>query len=305
MLESVNQYKTASSNQSTALTTHHSKVFVCLMLLGKVSAALRWNGSQRSKLLDASPTVIQELKEKHPESRPPLEFSQIKGPIEEVDGVIFDSIDSNMIERVAKNLSGSGGPSGTDAETWQHILCSKQFKKKPELLKEAVSLLARKLCCEKIHPQYLKSYIAGRLIPLDKDQGQGVRPIGVGEVIRRIVGKAVMNTLKQDIINNTAPVQLCGGLQGGVEAAIHAVRKIFNDDSTKAILLVDAENAFNSLNRNTALWNLQYICPELFTYILNTYRLEADLFITNSDDIISSQEGTTQGDRSVLLDGMH
>ena len=88
----------------------------------------------------------------------------MKGPIEEVDAVIFDSIDSSRIEKVARDLSGSGGPSGTDAETWQHILCSKQFKKKPELLKEAVAVLARKLCCQKIQPDHLKTYIAGRLI---------------------------------------------------------------------------------------------------------------------------------------------
>ena len=277
---------------------HHNQVFTRLMLLGKVSAALRWNGSQRSKLLDTSPTVIQELKKKHPESSPSLESSLMKGPIEEVDAVIFDSIDSSRIEKVARDLSGSGGPSGTDAETWQHILCSKQFKKKPELLKEAVAVLARKLCCQKIQPDHLKTYIAGRLIPLDKDPG--VRPIGIGEVLRRIVGKAVMTTLKQDIIMNTAPMQLCGGLQGGVEAAIHAVRKIFEEEATEAILLVDAENAFNALNRNTALRNLRYTCPELFTYILNTYRQEADLFIANSDDLIQSQEGTTQGDTSAL-----
>ena len=135
-------------------------------------------------------------------------------------------------------------------------------------------------------------------IPLDKDPG--VRPIGIGEVLRRIVGKAVMTTLNQDIIMNTAPMQLCGGLQGGVEAAIHAVRKIFEEEATEAILLVDAENAFNALNRNTALRNLRYTCPELFTYILNTYRQEADLFIANSDDLIQSQEGTTQGDTSAL-----
>ena len=102
-----------------------------------------------------------------------------------------------------------------------------------------------------------------------------------------------MTILKQDIVSYTAPIQLCGGLQGGVEAAIHAVRRIFNDNSPEAILLVDAENAFNALNRNTALLNLQYTCPELFNYILNTYRQEADLFIPSYKDALTSQEGTT------------
>ena len=39
--------------------------------------------------------------------------------------------------------------------------------------------------------------MACRLIPLDKKPG--LRPIGVGEVLRRIAGKAVMMLFKNDI----------------------------------------------------------------------------------------------------------
>ncbi len=277
---------------------HHEKIFAKLMLQGKVSAALRWNGSQKSKLLETTPNVINDLKEKHPKAHPALNSSLYEGPVDDVSSVIFDSNDSNLVEKVAKQINGSGGPSGIDAEIWQHILCSKQFKKKPEVLRESIALLARKLCCNKINPEYLHAYTAGRLIPLDKNPG--VRPIGVGEVLRRIIGKTIMVTLKLDIINNTCPIQLCGGLQGGVEAAIHTIRRIFDNADTEAILLVDAENAFNSLNRSVALHNLQITCPELFTYILNTYRKPADLFVANSEDKLISEEGTTQGDTCAL-----
>lgn len=123
----------------------------------------------------------------------------------------------------------------------------------------------------------------------------------MGEVLRRIVGKAVTSILKRDLVNSTSPIQVCGGLQGGVEAAIHAVRRIYEDPDTEAVLLVDAENAFNSLNRQAALNNLQYICPEFFKYVLNTYRKPAQLHVANSDDVqISSEEGTTQGDTSAM-----
>ena len=43
------------------------------------------------------------------------------------------------------------------------------------------------------------------------------------------------------------------GLQGGVEAAIHAMRQMYEDPDCDAVLLIDAEKyAFNSLNRNVA-----------------------------------------------------
>ena len=48
-------------------------------------------------------------------------------------------------------------------------------------------------------------------------------------------------------------LQLCAGRRAGCEAAVHAVREIFAHKDTEGILLVDASNAFNSLNHRAAL----------------------------------------------------
>lgn len=69
---------------------------------------------------------------------------------------------------------------------------------------------------------------------------------------------------------------------------------ILEDPTTQGILLVDASNAFNNLNRQAALHNIQLRCPSLATVLINTYRFEADLFIDG--ETITSEEGTTQGD---------
>ena len=61
------------------------------------------------------------------------------------------------------------------------------------------------------------------------------------------------------------------------------------------MLLIDANNAFNALNRQAALHNIQVQCPIIATYAINTYRLSARLFITAGQEILSS-EGPTQGD---------
>ena len=71
-------------------------------------------------------------------------------------------------------------------------------------------------------------------------QWRGFRPIGVGEVIRRIIGKCVTRVAKQDVINASGAMQVCAGQKSGGEAAIHAMRNIFEADETDAALLVDA-----------------------------------------------------------------
>ena len=83
--------------------------------------------------------------------------------------------------------------------------------------------------------------------------------MGIGEVLRRIIGKAITRVLKTDMVKATAPIQVCAGLSGGVEAAVHGLRKIFEDEDTEAIILVDADNAFNRLNRAAALHNILYV----------------------------------------------
>ena len=89
----------------------------------------------------------------------------------------------------------------------------------------------------------------------------------------------------------TGSLQLCGGQVAGVEAAVHAVKEGFLNDETEVV--IDADNAFNRLNRNVALHNIQYTCPPLATTLINVYRAPSDLVIDG--EVILSQEGTTQG----------
>ena len=101
--------------------------------------------------------------------------------------------------------------------------------------------------------------------------------------------------IKGDIQDAAGTLQLCAGQISGSEAAVHAVRSAFEDDDTEAVLLVDATNAFNSLNRKIALHNIRSLCPALSTILINTYRSDSDLFV-DGRDVIHSSEGTTQGD---------
>lgn len=71
------------------------------------------------------------------------------------------------------------------------------------------------------------------------------------------------------------------------------MRHGFESSETEAIILVDATNAFNSLNLQAVLRNVRHLCPPL-SKILNTYREDVCLFIDG--ETLLSQEETTQVD---------
>lgn len=125
------------------------------------------------------------------------------------------------------------------------------------------------------------------------DKNPGVRPIGISEVPRRIIAKAILGLLKFDIMEAAGPLQLSPEQIAGIEGAIHSMRSVLNDEDTQRMLLVDANNAFNSLNRSVALSNVRNLCPPFFNIICNCYRLHLDLFVDGT--LILSEEGTTQG----------
>ena len=111
------------------------------------------------------------------------------------------------------------------------------------------------------------------------DKNPGVRPIGVSEVLRRIVGKVFIRCVSSDLIQLGLDKQLCLGQKGGIEYAIHSLRSAYEDKNNEAMLLIDADNAFNSLNRELALKNVEVLCPSLATELKNSYSRPPALFV--------------------------
>ena len=75
-----------------------------------------------------------------------------------------------------------------------------------------------RLCVDFVDPHCLRAFVACRLITLDKCPG--VHPIGIGEVIRRVVSKAILSVLKFDILH-------AAGLVRCVQARIQGVKLRF------------------------------------------------------------------------------
>ena len=69
------------------------------------------------------------------------------------------------------------------------------------------------------------------------------------------------------------------------------MRALFAEENTDAVILVDAANVFNNLNRKVALLNISVICPAVAPVLTNCYRENALLFV--GGETLLSQEGTT------------
>ena len=130
----------------------------------------------------------------------------------------------------------------------------------------AVAAVDHRLCTTFVDPGGLKALTSCRFISLDKQPG--VRPIGIGEVARRIIGKAILSIVKDDVLK------------------VAGVRSYVWDSSQDA----RQQLLFNNLNRNTALINILHSCPSHAPALINTYRHESSVYIGR--EIIPSREGT-------------
>ena len=277
-----------------------ARSFSKFMRKGKVKSAIRLLmkherplHSIHSQIDPESPvnrTVLDELKVKHPQGSDICDANLVDGQRGNFHPIIFERIDGESIRKATLLTDGAAGPSGIDALGWRRLVTS--FKKASDDLCVSMACVARRISSDYVDPESLVSFTACRLIALDKNPG--IRPIGIGEVSRRILSKAILSVIRSDIKEAAGSIQLCVGQISGCEAGVHAMRKILFEEDTDAILLVDANNAFNSLNRKAALVNIHSLCPSLAAIVTNMYRGNAQMFI--EDETILSREGTTQGD---------
>ena len=159
-------------------------------------------------------------------------------------------------------------------------------------LRKAIASLIKKICIEEIDDSSLSPLIASNLVSLNKNPG--LRLIGVGKILRRVMGKVVMRVFSEDVTTASSDVQMCGRSSSS-KAAIHAMRRTFQHENSDAVILVDAANALNNLNRKVLLHNIKFICPEIVTFLNSCYSVPTRLLVSGGLEL-TSREGSTQGD---------
>ena len=237
--------------------------------------------NMHSGILPLNKETLELLAQKHPGPREPSPDILIKEPARPVYPVAYDDMEESIIIKASRLTKSGSRSSGLDADGWRRTLTSRAFRTATLDLHETFVQLIKKLCIKELEPlSSLESIMACRLIPLDKKPGLG--PTGVGKVLRRIAGKAVVMLFKNDLTHAAGALQLSAGQDAGVEAIVHAMHDIFSEENTEAVLLIDAENAFNSINRKVILHEIKFLCPLISTYTSNCYAAPARLFISSN-----------------------
>ena len=127
------------------------------------------------------------------------------------DLILFKQLTSDLIKWAALFTHGAAGPSGVDVSA-SVALCN------------SLAAVARCLCMDGVDSTELMAFVACQLIPLDKKSG--VQAIGIGDVPRRIIAKAVLYAIGDDIQLAAGALQTCAGHNVGSIAAIHAMKSI-------------------------------------------------------------------------------
>ena len=181
------------------------------------------------------------LREKHPEGPLPIipETTSAQSISLNDDFEVY-----NILKSFPKGTAA--GPSGLRV---QHLLDAASIPLPTticSLLRRVVNLLVS----GKV-PQEVSLFTAGGSLT-----APDIRPIAVGEVLRRLTGKCLCAVIKQRVIDFFEPIQFGVACPMGSEKVIHGIRacvKKFWNDRDFSVMKVDFKNAFNLVSRDTVL----------------------------------------------------
>ena len=118
---------------------------------------------------------------------------------------IFKQLNAKTVQKSPLKTHGSHGPTDLDTCEWRRKIT--HFNQTSIELCKTIAKLSYTVASKVVTHENLTAYNSCRLIPLDKNPG--VRPIGIGEILRRIIGKTITQCIKSDLKNLGINFQLC------------------------------------------------------------------------------------------------
>ena len=185
--------------------------------------------------------------------------------------------------------SGSG-PSGWNFEHFK-ILASRSTTA------EKFFAVCEQLAKGDVPKSVVKLLSASRLIALPKLNGD-VRPIAIGECIRRLTAKVLCLQKKESFAAYFSPLQHGVAIEGGSELLLHHLSVLAEAHPDWVVLKTDLKNAFNSVERSHLLPEVAKIFPDIYRHVHQMYAEFSPLVFNDGHNahLLQSQEGVHQGD---------
>eukprot|EP00731_Ephydatia_muelleri_P034398 Em0058g4a len=166
----------------------------------------------------------------------------------------------------------------------------------------AVIIFHRKQRIQGKAPPMVARFLAGgTLIALTKlkdgSPPQIIRPIAVGESLRRLTGKCICALIKDKASDLFQPLQLGVACSTGSEKIIHGLRNSIEDhwmEEDFVVFKIDMQNAFNLVSRQAVLDECATSFPELLPWVTWCYGTHPLLW--HQLGHLSSETAVQQGD---------
>ena len=192
----------------------------------------------------------------------------------------------------------AAGPSGLSIQHLLDVISVPLQTPITSSLREVVNLLVSGKA-----PQAVSKFMAGgRLIALNKDKKGShpdIRPIVVGESLRRLAGKCICASLKEKILDFFfQPLQFGVACRTGAEKIFHSLQNCIEEHWTQdedfVVFKVDMTNAFDLVSRQAVLDECSAFLPEILPWVSWCYGSHPELWHPMGH--LSSQPGVQQGD---------
>ena len=244
----------------------------------------------------ASPGILDTLKSLHPQPAAP---PTLPPQTEQWGDVLLDDIGERkklLKEVITRFPPGSApGPSGLRPRHLQDILQGDSVG--ASRLLEGLSLLTELCETGNLPVAAANCLCAASLIALKKPSGNRVRPIAVGETLRRVVEKFLARLPQtRECIHAMEPIQQGMGTPAACERLGRSLQQYIDGRDLPAdsvILQVDLSNAFNTVDRSAVLAGVSHLTPHLLPWACLSLSTPAQLYCPIGN--LKSSQGVQQG----------
>ena len=238
-------------------------------------------------LAECSPETLFEMQQKHPPPKRPQ-----PNPPDLVSAPRSFSPAEVSVAALSFPKGSGAGPSGMRPEHFKSVLKNTSAALANKAL-GALTKLVNTLAAGKV-PEQVRPFLCGARLVAGKKKDNSLRPIAIGNLLRRVVSKCFNNALAQKAADLLAPNQLGVGVRGGAEAIAHAVTEAVKVHPSSWVLQADLVNAYNSVDRGVMLEEVARYFPECLSWAKSCYG--APSWLKFGEASIFSATGLHQGD---------